>query len=334
MSYPCAKVLLITKHKTSSYSAFKTKEKKMTAIKAPTRLPLLHVGSGYRYGNLTWFPVWTDQDVKPRRYTTKVSPSEVTLSEKQDAQVPVLEISNTGRSPVLLFGGALLEGGWQHRALTRTMLVPAQSRTDLPVVCVEAGRWGGARTQSIGTMIAPARVRSAIRGLNRSDAGLVSQSHPSQQRVWSEVNSYAAYVDSSDETSSLVNMRTSVDQNYRSNTPAPKAISGQVGVIVALMGQPIAFELFDHPTTLKERLESILLSFLPESLRHQYVETPGRRARRFALRIQANKVEPTETEGMLRNRPDVDVATEAVSFDSLLLHVSSLNVRHELVLAA
>ncbi len=306
----------------------------MPVIQSPIKLPNLHVGSGYRYGNLTWFPVWTDAEIKPRRYTTKVSTSSVTLAEKENAQVPVLEISNSSDNPVLLFEGALLEGGWQHRALTRTMLVPANSRTDLPVVCVEAGRWGGARSQSFGDMMAPARVRSAIRGLNRSGSGFVSQTRPDQQRVWSEVNRYAEYVDQSDRTSSLVNMRTNVDQNHRSNLAKPKALSGQRGVIVAVMGQPIALELFDHPMTLKERLESILMSFLPESLRHQYIETPGRRARRFALRIEANRVESTEYSGMLRSKPDVDVATEAVADDSALLHVSSLNVRHELVLAA
>jgi hypothetical protein len=306
----------------------------MPAIQSPLRLPLLHVGSGYRYGNLTWFPVWTDAEIKPRRYTTKVSAASVTLAEKETAQVPVLEISNSSDTPVLLFEGALLEGGWQHRALTRTMLVPANSRTDLPVVCVEAGRWGGARSQSFGDMMAPARVRSAIRGLNRSGSGFVSQTRPDQQRVWSEVNRYAEFVDQSDSTSSLVNMRTNVDQNHRSNLVKPKALAGQRGVIIAVMGQPIALELFDHPMTLKERLESILLSFLPESLRHEYVETPGRRARRFANRIEANKVESTEYSGMLRSKPDVDVATEAVTDAEELLHVSSLNVRHELVLAA
>ena len=306
----------------------------MTVIEGPVRLPNLHVGSGYRYGNLTWFPVWTDADIKPRSYTTKVSPSLVRVAEKESARVPVLEISNSGATPVLLFEGSLLEGGWQHRALTRTMLVPANSRTDLPVVCVEAGRWGGAKSQSIGERIAPARVRSAIRGLARHSSGSVSQTAADQQRVWAEINRYAGFVDQHDETSSLVNMRSSVDDNLRSNLKAPKALAGQRGVIVAVMGQPIALELFDHPNTLKERLESILLSFVSESLTRPYVETPGRRARRFALRIQANKVEPTQYEGMLRNKPDVDVATEAVLGGQNLLHVSSLNVRHELVLAA
>jgi hypothetical protein len=162
----------------------------------------------------------------------------------------------------------------------------------------------------------------------------VSQTRPDQQRVWSEVNRYAEFVDQTDETSSLVNMRSSVDSNYRSNLEAPKALAGQRGVIVAVMGQPIALELFDHPITLKERLESVLMSFLPESLRHEYIETPGRGARRFALRIEAIRVEKTENEGMLRSKPDVVVATEAVTDAEELLHVSSLNVRHELVLAA
>ncbi len=306
----------------------------MPAIQSPIQLPKLHVGSGFRYGNLTWFPVWTDSNIKPRRYTTKIDSAQVSLAEKENASVPVLEISNSGNTPVLLFEGALLEGGWQHRALTRTMLVPANSRTDLPVVCVEAGRWGGARSQSIGDMIAPARVRSAIRGLSRHESGRVSQTRADQGRVWDEVENFSSFIDHADKTSSLVNIRTSVDQNHRSNLSTPKALAGQTGVIVAVMGQPIALELFDHPSTLKERLESVLHSFLPESLSHQYIETPGRRARRFAARIEASNVERTENEGMLRNREDLDVATEAVADRDSLLHVSSLNVRHELVLAA
>jgi hypothetical protein len=63
--------------------------------------------------------------------------------------------------------------------------------------------------------MAPARVRSAIRGLNRSGSGFVSQTRPDQQRVWSEVNRYAEFVDQTDETSSLVNM---LSGNFPSNT--------------------------------------------------------------------------------------------------------------------
>lgn len=38
-------------------------------------LPMMHVGSGYRYGNLTWFPVWTDEAIAPRRYATAAGKS-------------------------------------------------------------------------------------------------------------------------------------------------------------------------------------------------------------------------------------------------------------------
>ena len=39
-------------------------------VTAASLKPQLHVGSGYRYGNLTWFPVWTDAPVAPRKYAT------------------------------------------------------------------------------------------------------------------------------------------------------------------------------------------------------------------------------------------------------------------------
>jgi hypothetical protein len=295
-------------------------------------LPGLHVGRGYRFGNLDWFPVWTDAELKPRGYTTSFSASAVKVSEKPKAEVAGLQIENSGSTGILLLEGTLLEGGWQHRALTRSVFVDANQALDLPVVCVEQGRWAGTRAQAMGQKLAPARVRAAMRGMHKFTDG-VQQASADQGKVWEEIHRYQAEFGAANPTGSYVAMRDDIDRKLPV-VDAPVALAGQRGVIVAINGQPVALELFDHPDTLAERLEAILRGYLPDSVRTGYVVTPSRRARRFADRVVAIGVTEQEGPNHKRNKPDLVVAAEALFNKDELMHLAALNARHSLVLAA
>src|SRR5262245_50472419 len=58
----------------------------------------------------------------------------------EGGSVPTLAVNNTGDLPVLLVIGAVLVGAEQNRVLNTSLLVPA-SQMEIPVSCVEAGRW-------------------------------------------------------------------------------------------------------------------------------------------------------------------------------------------------
>lgn len=309
--------------------------KKVAGGKATAVLPSMNVGRGLRYGNLTWFPIWTDAPVVPRGYVTGAAAGTVTVVEGQNPTVGVVEVENTGDSPVLLLEGDLLEGGWQHRALTRTLLVAARSKTTLPVVCVERGRWGGATKQVLGVKRAPAGVRSALRGINKAQDGKIMQSAADQGTVWSRVEEFGVRNNKQQATESLVGMKDELERDIAAmGLETPQAIYGMRGVVVAIGGVPLAFELFDHPDTMAERLESILDAYLPESLTKPYVECRGQNARDFVARIGILGVEPTGQDGRLRNKADKYVAAEAVLNGESLLHMSALNAAHELVMVA
>lgn len=303
--------------------------------KAKATVPSMHVGRGIRYGNLTWFPIWTDAEVVARDYVTTSAAGVVSVVEGANPSVGVVEVENKGSRPVLLLEGDLLEGGWQHRALTRTLLVEANSKTELPVVCVERGRWGGATTQVLGVKRAPAGVRRAIRGIQKSDNGTMRQAFADQGEVWQQVNAFSVRNNKAMPTESLVEVKRELEAELAAlKLDTPEALYGQRGVLVAIGGVPLAFELFDHPDTLAERLVSILEAYLPESLAKPYVECRSQIARDFVARVGYLGVEPTEIEGRLRNKADKYVAAEAVMRGESLLHMSALNAAHELVLVA
>ena len=297
-------------------------------------LPEMHVGRGSRYGNLTWFPIFTSAPVSSRNYVTKFNANTVKLAELDQANVGSVKIQNDGQDRVILFEGTLLEGGWQHRALTRTVLVNGHGQTELPVVCVEQGRWGGTHVQRVGNRQAPAKVRSAMRGMAKNGSK-IDQAFADQNRVWDEVSNYAAARGVMNNTSSYVQMRQQIDTELAKLASEPVTpLYGQRGVIVAIDGYPVALELFDHPDTLAERLQGILDGFQVDALAKPFRETPSQRARDFAMRVEQVGLKNRIDEQHLRNEPDEIVASEALVEGDHLLHLATLNAKHELVLAA
>lgn len=294
-------------------------------------LPKLHVGRGYRVANLEWFPVWTDAPVLPRGYVTEFDSTKVKVAEHNNAAVSGLQIENNSRQPVLLFEGTLLEGGWQHRALTQTVLVPAASVVSLPVVCVEHGRWGGASHQVVGKKVASANIRAGLRGL-RKQGSTVVQTSADQGEVWGKVDRLAHELGQFAPTQSFVEMRNELDQRMQIDSIV--ALAGQRGIVIAIGGHPVALELFDHPDTLAERIDSIVQSYVAESLVRNFVATPSSRVRKFIDRTETENLSVAVDEKRRRTRSNEHVATEAVFESDQMLHLSALNVKHELVLAA
>jgi hypothetical protein len=299
------------------------------------RLPIMHVGSGYRYGNLTWFPVWTDEAAAPRRYATAAG-KKFLVSEAAQASVQVLQVQNQAEQDLLLLEGMILEGGWQHRALTRSIFIPAGEQGQIPVVCVEQNRWGGVSEQAAGKKLAPTAIRVAMRGLSRDSRGHVSQNGSDQSRVWGNVAGYQTRLKASAPTQSLAELQDQI-KNTIASLPKIEPLLGQRGVVVAALGQPIAFELFDHPDTLAERLEGMLESYLMDVLDKNYTQVRSQVARDFVYQVAKLKLEKTdESAGAVRSQSVNSryVAAESVSLNGSLVHLSCINSQHELVLAA
>jgi ARG/rhodanese/phosphatase superfamily protein len=65
----------------------------------------------------------------------------VTITEQARASVPELLAASVADAPVVLVGGEQVIGGLQNRVLNTTILVQPHTELQIPVTCVEAGRW-------------------------------------------------------------------------------------------------------------------------------------------------------------------------------------------------
>ncbi len=65
----------------------------------------------------------------------------VAITEQARASVPELMAVSTADRPVVLVGGEQVIGGLQNRVLNTTILLAPHVELQIPVTCVEAGRW-------------------------------------------------------------------------------------------------------------------------------------------------------------------------------------------------
>lgn len=276
----------------------------------------LHVGRPVHRGALTLFPVWNGRAVASPGYD--LSSPHVEVAERSGAaMVEQLVVTNRGRRPVLLLEGEVLEGGQQHRAASRSTLLPAARAVVLDVRCVEQGRWHGPARHARNGRRAPLGVRLAT----------------GQTGAWERVQRYEGQLGQGG-THSLLQVSDHLDDAATELATSLRPLAYQSGLLVGLGGQPLALEVYDSPRTLTHAWDALLRSLTLDALGMPALATPGRRARRFLTVI--NGLPLTGTDAELGTT--VTGATPAASLTGLVwrhraVHAVAVNRRHDLISA-
>ena len=178
------------------------------------------------------FPVYLPANDLPAIATGDAS--KLVMDELDEAAVPTLRVRNLGDTPALVVEGEHFLGGKQNRALNATILVQARAELDIPVSCLEQGRWGHRQAYRRDGAFAAARVRSVQNaGVARSMRQTGSRDGD-QAAVWSEINEMlsqasvgsptAAAADMSRETCRREPPRTAVAEELAARGPLPRPV--------------------------------------------------------------------------------------------------------------
>src|SRR3954451_22022445 len=167
----------------------------------------LRLGTPDVCGALAVFPLFGPAPGLDYRSFAQASVLGATVKELDSgASVNDLLVVNPTDRPVLLYEGEEVLGAQQNRTFDVSVLVGARSRLEVPVSCVEAGRWDGSRHDESFSP-APQAAYPALRGMkNRAARESVAAGRSPravQGAVWDEVAHKSARMDVASATGAM-----------------------------------------------------------------------------------------------------------------------------------
>jgi len=236
------------------------------------RMSTLEVGPAARPGHLMLFPLLdrregreeSSADLQYLLYQQAHRTGLVIIEEIDESGiVGALRVTNQAASAVLLLEGEVLLGMKQTRVLNVSVLVPHQTRLDVPVSCVEAGRWRSVSQRAIGRAginLAPSVRRAKSASVGRSMRRRLSFASD-QGAVWQEVDRVLDAHQVATPTRSyaeIANRRPPKVVNVADRVrPAPN----QVGVVACLGSRPVCADVFETPEVLAVVWEGLVASY-------------------------------------------------------------------------
>jgi hypothetical protein len=249
-----------------------SESKKTTEVIKPTNKPVaveglkdLALAEPIVYKNVTLIPVvstkeekGTSQDYASLEEAKKNGWVEI-IEKPGDQEVNSLRVRNTGPKPILLLAGQLLVGGKQDRIVGKDTIVPPNETIDVPVYCVEHGRWDGPSEKfEYRDLQVPRKIK---------DAAMYGQ----QQDVWDGVADYNARMKAAPSTSTVMGglsspqVQKNLDEGLTSLAEKLKANPRIVGVIYAVNGHIETLELFGAPQLWTSSMDGVIRGMLADA---------------------------------------------------------------------
>ena len=231
--------------------------------------PSVRVGGPIRHEQLSVFPLYADAPA-PVEYALSsdaIADGSVVVEEISDAgSVPTLLVTNKANLFVLFLEGEQLIGAKQNRILNTSILVAANSKTTIPVSCVEQGRWRfKSKLFASSRAYSPAKLRYFVK-LSVTESLQKGHGHKSDQsRVWAEVAEHQQERGVPSESSAMEDTFESYRGRLGDLQKRFVYVEGACGVGVALGKQIACLDLFDRPSTCGKVWDRLISSALLES---------------------------------------------------------------------
>jgi hypothetical protein len=253
------------------------------------------------------------------------------IRELADPNVPNLTVTNPGERPVLLVEGETVVGGQQNRTLNVSVLVPAGATIEVPVSCVEAGRWNGRSEFDRGRTFATRRVRRVKQETVARSVHAFGQKSTDQGAVWSAIDLELDRLDAHTPSAALHATEAIVDDRYNDLGRAVEELvglgplPGQCGIVISHGSRVVAAEVLATKELLRANWEPMVRAALLDAPFEVKGRPSATRALRFLERLATGKAIQAEGVGLGRevHVRRTRLVGQALLLDDLLLHASA-----------
>ena len=230
----------------------------------------LHLGQAETFEGLTLIPLFGSTLREPDYLTLDQALEQKlarVLEVSEGGSVPNLLFENLGDRKVLLVDGDELVGAKQNRIINLTILVAAHSKIEIPVSCVEAGRWRydseefDSRKRSMFSRARAAKTDNVTARMRTS-----GERYSEQTEVWDNIAACSMCLDVDSETGSMGDLYDQQEERIKGYREAFQAQDGQVGAVFAVNGAVQGVEYFDSPAPFRQYLDRLVGSYAVEAM--------------------------------------------------------------------
>ena len=239
---------------------------------------VLQVGDPIGHANLTLVPLRSGRHERIEYLLAAEAIQNGTLEiteVSESGSVPELLANNESGGMVLLLDGEELVGAKQNRILNTSVLLPAKSKTKIPVSCVEQGRWRHISDDFRSGSYSPAGLRARkSRDVSRSLLSM-GQAMSNQGAVWDDVAERAAALQTASPTMAMHDV---VEQSLESLNVYVEALgcpAEACGVAVAVCGRFIALDLLNRPDVFNRLWTKLVSGYAMDAIDSEETAKPA-----------------------------------------------------------
>ncbi len=230
----------------------------------------LSTGETQTLRNLTIVPI-LDTTRPATGWVTLDRAMEHSLAEvtevSEGGSVPKLGLVNRGDAPVFLLDGEELVGAKQNRILNLSLLIPGRTALEIPVSCVEQGRWAWRSRQFHHSE------RVIYSKLRRRNSEAVSMSLDSdrsargdQGQVWDDIAMKSARMSVHSDTSAASALFEHYAADLEEFVAGLEILPGQIGAAFLLNDRFAGLDILGGPDLLASLLPKIVRSYALDAL--------------------------------------------------------------------
>ena len=234
----------------------------------------VRLGIPQHHRHLTVYPLLSpnERDLPYILLTDAINTSLVEITEKDGGTVPTLIARNSANDAVLILDGEQLIGAKQNRMTNRTILLPARSETEIPVYCMEQGRWQH-HTPSMSTKphFSPSKVRRYARTVEADHSERGEMASPqmlsqAQGGVWNEIREVACKIGAQSPSGALDHAYDVAQDSIDTWLTHFPAVPQQVGLLAMIGNQPLGVDVIGGANLYSRLHQRFLYGYVMDAL--------------------------------------------------------------------
>jgi hypothetical protein len=173
-----------------------------------------------------------------------------------------ISFSNRGDTPVLILDGEEIIGSLQNRIAADSILVPARSTNNIPVICAEEGRWDDIGSFETGYCSYPG-IRAILSRRGNRKNGL-------QKKVWKEIERKLTATKTLSTTSSMHDIYNNLEDEATRYVEGFESLNHDtIGFIGVAGGKILGCDIFHAPATYRKFEQKLVRSYALDAIEHR-----------------------------------------------------------------